>query len=309
MDGAEHLRHRNIVTPALAPRALKGELPAFVSGVAREIIGEFAAAGRAELVEQFTFNYPLRIFTEILGLPVDDFDLIHQMAIDLSHIGTDPGRALAASKSLGEHLLPIVKQRRENPQADLISRLVVSEVEGEQLEDEEVVSFCRLLVSAGAETTYHLIGTALYALLTHRGQLEEVLADRSLLQNVIDETLRWETPVQIVPREVLEPVTLSGVDIPAGAGLIVCLGAANRDESVFPDPERFDIHRENLEHISFGFGKHYCAGSRLAYLEARVALDTLLDELPNLRLRADEACGVVGVAFRSPNRLPVTFGA
>ena len=307
MDGKEHLRHRNIVTPALAPRALKGNFPAFVSEVAHDIIGEFSASGSAELVEQFTFNFPLRVFTQILGLPVDDFGMIHQMAIDLSHIGTDPGRAIAASKALAEHLLPIVKKRRERPQSDLISRLVVAEVEDERLDDEEVVSFCRLLVSAGAETTYHLIGTALFALLTHREQLDEVRADRHLLQRVLDETLRWETPVQIIPREVLEPVTLCGVELPAGAGLVACLGSANRDESVFPDPERFDIHRENLEHLSFGFGKHYCAGSRLAYMEARVALEALLDELPNLRLRPDEECGVVGVAFRSPNRLPVTF--
>ena len=113
----------------------------------------------------------------------------------------------------------------------------------------------------------------------------------------------------IVPREVLKPVTLSGVDVPAGAGLIVCIGAANRDESVFPEPDRFDIRREHLEHLSFGFGKHYCAGSRLAYLEARIAIETLLDKLPNLRLRTDEECAAAGVAFRSPNRLPVTFSA
>ena len=308
MDGREHLRHRNLVTPALAPRALKGAFPQVVAAIAHEIIDGFADAGRVDLVQGFTFNYPLSVFTRILGLPTEDHGALHDLAIALSHVTDDPARALSASRDLAERLLPVVRARRSEPSDDLISRLAQAEVEGEHLDDEEIVSFLRLLVSAGAETTYHLIGTAMYALLSNPRALEEVLADRSLVQRVLDETLRWETPVQIIPREVVDTTSIGGIEVPAGAHLTLSIGSANRDEKRFDRPDQFDLHRDWNEHISFGFGKHYCAGSRLAYLEAQVAIDALLDRLPGLRFDPDQGCKVVGLAFRSPNRLPVRFG-
>jgi cytochrome P450 len=309
MDGREHLRHRNIVTPALAPRALRGDFPAVVASIAHELIDRFARRGSADLVSEFSFTYPLKVFAGILGLPDEDWAQVHRWAIDLIGIARDPARGLAASRTLAEYLGPFLAARRAAPTGDLISRLAHAEVEGARLSDEEVVSFLRLLVVAGAETTYHLIGSALFALLTHPEQLEEVSADRSLLPAVLDETLRWESPVQIVTRETLAPVTLSGVEVPAGTDLTLAIGSANRDETRFPDPDRFDLQRAPSDHVAFGFGKHYCAGSRLAELEARVALDALLDRLPGLRLEPGADCAVVGLAFRGPDRLPVRFDA
>jgi len=171
------------------------------------------------------------------------------------------------------------------------------------------VSFLRLLVVAGAETTYHLIGSALYGLLTHPEQLAEVAADPSLVPAALAEALRWESPVQIVTRETAQAVTLSGVEVPAAESLTLAIGSANRDETRFEAPDRFDLHRAPSEHVAFGYGKHYCAGSRLAELEARVALEALLERLPDLRLEAGTECAVVGLAFRGPDRLPVRFHA
>jgi cytochrome P450 len=307
MDGREHLRHRNIVTPALAPRALKGDFPELVASIAHELIDRFAADGRVDLVSDFTFTFPIRVFTQILGLPVEDYDAFHGWLIDLAGIGDDPPAAFAASRTLADYLRPIVEKRRAEPRADLISRLVGAEVEGESLSDEEVISFLRLLSSAGAETTYHLLGTALYALLTHSAVLEELRTDRSLLQATIDETLRWESPIAITSRELLAPARVGGVEIPSGAGVVLAIGSANRDEDQFAEPERFDIHRSPNDHVAFGFGKHFCAGSRLAYLEAQVGLGALLDRLPGLRLDPDASCGITGFAFRGPDRLPVLF--
>ncbi len=309
MDGGEHLRHRNIITPALAPRALRGDFPRLVEATAHELIDRFAGRGRADLVEEFTFTYPLQVFTQILGLDPEMATTFHRWAIDLAWVGRDPQRGLKAAKLLADHLLPVVAQRRADPTDDLISRLVNAEVEGRGLEDEEVVSFLRLLVMAGAETTYHLMGSALFGLMTHSEQLEEVRQDRSQLDAAIEETLRWESPVQVVTRETLQPTILCDVEIPAGSELIVAIGSANRDESRFEDPDRFDLHRKGPEHIAFGFGKHYCAGSRLALLEARVGISALLDRLPNLQLDPGQDATVVGMAFRSPNRLPVLFDA
>jgi len=308
MDGAEHLRHRALVTPALAPRALKGDFPRRVEEIAHEIIDGFAGRGRADLVAEFTFSYPLRVFNEILGLPLEDYETIHHKAIELTHIARDPAKGLAASAFLKEYLAPIVKQRRSEEPRDLIGRLVHAEVEGERLSDDDVISFCRLLVIAGAETTYHMMGSVLLGLMSRPEQLDEVLADRSLLQAAMDEALRWESPVQIVTRETTQPTEIAGFALPEAASLIVCVGSANRDESIYADPDRYDLHRDASEHVAFGFGKHYCAGSRLAYLEARIGLNALFDRLPDLRLEPDEKCGVVGMAFRGPDRLPVLFG-
>ncbi len=307
MDGREHLRHRSIITPALAPRALRGDFPRVVESTAHALIDRFAARGQADLVEEFTFIYPLQVFTQILGLPPDQAATFHRWAIDLTQVGQDAAQGLKAAQLLAEELQPVVEERRTEPRDDLISRLVQAEVDGSGLSDEEVISFLRLLVIAGAETTYHLIGSALFALMTHTDQLEEVRADRSKVDRVIEEVLRWESPVQIVTRETLKPTRLSGVELPAGSELVLGVGSANRDESRFEEPDRFDIHRKGPEHVAFGFGKHYCAGSRLAELEARVGLNALLDRLPGLRLDAAEEAGVVGFAFRGPDRLPVLF--
>ena len=149
----------------------------------------------------------------------------------------------------------------------------------------------------------------MFGLLTHPEQLEAVRADRSLIQRLLDEALRWESPVQTVSRETTQAVEISGQEVPAGADVLLAIGSANRDERQFDEPDRFDVHREPNEHLAFGLGKHYCAGSRLAYLEAQVAIEALLDRLPDLRLDPSQACGVVGMAFRGPDRLPVLFEA
>jgi cytochrome P450 len=308
MDGREHLKHRNLVTPVLAPRALRGDFPKRVREIADEVIGRFAERGSADLVAELTFNYPLRVFSEILGLPTQHLEQFHHWAIDLTHVADDPGRGLAAAAKLREFLMPLVEARRAKPTEDLISRLAHAQLGGERLTDEEVVSFLRLLVSGAAETTYHLMGTTLYALLTHREIFEGLVADRSRLRAVLDEALRWDSPVHVVTREAKADLTLVGVPIPCGAPIIVGIGSANRDERQFPDPDRFDPDRPDAEHIAFGFGKHYCAGSRFAYLEATVGLEALFDRLgTRMRLDPDPDCGIVGVAFRGPNRLPVRF--
>ena len=309
MDGREHLRHRSLITPYLAPRALRGDFPKLVESIAHELIDQFVDHGRADLVPLFTFSFPLRVFTRILGLQVEDYDAIHNWGIDLTSFAGDPERGFAAAGALADYLRPVLEKRKLEPTGDLISNLAHAEVDGNRLTDEEIISFLRLLVIAGAETTYHLIGSALLALMTHPAQLGEVRADRSKLLPALDETLRWEAPVQLVTRQTTRAVSIAGVDIPAEADLLVAIGSANRDESRFENPDRFDIHRGPVEHLAFGFGKHYCAGSRLACMEAKIALDALLDRLPNLRLDRSQECGVVGLAFRGPDRLPVFFDA
>jgi cytochrome P450 len=308
MEGTEHVRQRNIVAPFFMGKALRGELPGTIAAAAQHLIDGFAGDGTADLVAQFTFTFPLRVMTHIIGIPVEDYEEFHCWALDLISVGDDPPRGLAASQAIVDYLRPVLAKRRAEPAGDLLTRLVEAEVDGSRLTEEEILSFLRLLLPAGAETTYRLLGSALFALLAHPALLDEVRADRSRLDAVIEETLRWESPVQYVARETTAPVVLAGAELPAGAMLSVALGSANRDERHFADPDRFDVERTPNDHVAFGFGQHFCAGSHLARLETRIALDALLDRLPNLRLDFNQEAQVVGLAFRSPDRLPVLFG-
>ena len=309
MDGQEHARHRNIISMAFVPKALRGDVPDVVERIAHDMIDRFAHAGRADLVSQFTLTFPLRVIAHVIGVPIEDYETFKRWSLELIGFAADPARGFAAATNLVDYLRPIVERRRAAPCGDLLSTLTHAEVDGDRLTDEEIYSFLRLLLPAGSDTTYRLIGSALFALLTHPEQLEAVRADRSKIAALLDETLRWEAPVQFASREANTDTTLGGVDVPAGAQVLVALGSANRDERRFDNPDRFDIHRRVDEHVAFGFGRHFCLGSHLARLEATTALNALLDRLPNLRLDAPPECAIVGLAFRSPNRLPVRFDA
>ncbi|MEW6269939.1 MAG: cytochrome P450 [Thermodesulfobacteriota bacterium] len=309
MEGAEHLRQRRLVTPAFSPRALRAGLDGVVERVVHQLVDAFERDGQADLVSQFTFTFPLRVVAHVMGLPIADFEQFHHWALELLSISDDPERGFAAAQRIVDYLRPILEERRRAPKDDLVSTLVHAEVDGQRLSEEEVLSFLRLLLPAGAETTYRLTGSLIYALLAHRDAMDEVLADRTALDRAIEETLRWEAAVQYVSRETTREVEVAGVRLAAGELVMLAIGSANRDETRFADPDRFDMHRGNVaEHLAFGFGEHFCLGSNLARLEARIALNVLLDRLPNLRLAPGEDCRIVGLAFRSPDRLPVVFG-
>ena len=204
----------------------------------------------------------------------------------------------------------LVAERRAAPGDDLVSELLATEVEGERLDDEAVFAFLRLLLPAGIETTYRSFGNLLFALLTHPEQLDEVTRRPELRGAAIEEGLRWEPPFLMVARQSTRASRLGDVDIPAGGWINVFVGSANRDERRYPDPDRFDIHRSSVPHISFGFGPHICLGMHLTRMETRVALDAVLERLPNLRLdETAPAPRITGTVFRSPEALPVRFEA
>ena len=308
MDGQEHLRQRRIVTPAFSPRALRSGLEEVVVRTVNQLIDEFAGDGRAELVQQFTFTFPLRVIAHVLGIPISDFHQFHHWALDLLAISDDPMKGLEAAQKIVDYLRPILEERRREPREDLVSTLLHTEVEGERLTEEEVLGFLRLLLPAGAETTYRLTGSLIFALLSHPAVLEEVRADRTVLPLAIEETLRWESAVQYVSRETAVDTEVAGVALPAGTLLMLAIGAANRDETRFARPDSFEPRREDVSaHLAFGFGEHFCLGSNLARLEATAALTALLDRLPNLRFEPGKASTIVGMAFRSPDHLPVLF--
>ena len=308
MDGKEHLKHRTLITPSMTPRVLKGNsFHEVVRKTADEAIDSFIAKGTADLHHDFCFKYPLAVFVSLLGLPSDELDQVHHWGMDLCLVAHDPEKGLIASEKLLEYLTPIVQEKRKNPDSDMISKLITSEINGEKLSDFEVVSFLRLLVLAGAETTNHLLGTVCYVLLHDPELMLRVTSDRSLIPALIHEAMRWESPISTLMREATAGVEIAGVLVPKGSAVLCHVGAANRDERQFENPDRFDIDRRDNEHIGFGYGPHYCAGSHLAKLEAEVALEALFDRLQNLRPDTRKASRIIGFSFRGPDHLPVTF--
>jgi len=318
MDEPEHRRHRGLVAEAFRHKTLARWETELVSAVVDELIdaivdrgGAEAAGGRgrAELVREFTFPFPVQVIARILGLPRRDYPRFQRWSLELISVGTDWDRGIAASEKLRDYFKEIVDQRRAEPADDLISDLAHAEIDGHTLSDEEIFAFLRLLLPAGVETTYRSSGNLLFGLLTHPDQLDAVRADRSLLPQAIEEGLRWEPPLHGIARVAIVDTELGGVAIKAGSVLSVAIGAANRDETRYAEPDRFDIFRDPQQHIAFGFGPHMCLGMHLARMETRVAVDALIDRLPDLRLDPDgDDPHIRGQIFRSPTALPVLFG-
>lgn len=308
MDEPVHGRLRALISKAFSQKSLARFQDELVARVGNELIDSFIANGKADLVKEFTFTYPSRIIAGLLGLPEEDYPQFQRWSISLLSWIMNPERGLAASAALVEYYRPILEARRAEPRDDLISLLAAAEVDGQKLADEEIFSFLRLLLPAGVETTYRSLGNLLFALLSDPRQLEAVRKDRSLLPQAIEEGVRWNPPLLTITRVATRDTELGGVAIPAGASVMPMLGAANRQEERFPDPDTFDIFREPRGNLGWGYGVHVCLGMHLARLEMRTAVNLLLDRLPNLRMDPDgDDPHIRGQIFRSPTSLPVLF--
>jgi cytochrome P450 len=308
MDDPEHREHRNLVAHAFREKSLARWEPEFIAPIIDELIDRFAPDGEADLVRQVTFEFPVRVIARLLGLPEEDFLQFQRWSVELIGLVADIERGLAASASLREYFAGVVAERRAQPAEDVISDLVTAEVDGEKLTDEAIYSFLRLLLPAGAETTYRSSGNLLFLLLTHPDQLEAVRADRSLLPQAIEEGLRCEPPLLTIGRTTTCEVELAGVTLGPGEGITTHLGSANHDETRWDAPETFDIFRAPLPHIAFAHGPHMCLGMHLARLETRVLVNRVLDRLPDIALApGDTDPHIQGDVFRSPTALPVTF--
>jgi cytochrome P450 len=307
MHGKEHHDHRSLVAKAFRQSALARWEPEVIDPICDDLVDEIKNEGVADLVKSVTFEFPTRVTAALLGLPRDDLDLFRRLSFDLISISGNIEAGLRASAELGDYFLNQVEQRRRKMTNDVIGDLVSAEIEGEKLTDEAIISFLRLLLPAGLETTYRSSGNLLYLLLTHPDQLHAVQQDRELIPAAIEEGLRYETPLVAVPRTTTSDVELGGKTIPAGAQVNLCTGAANRDETRWPEPNKFDVNRARQPHIAFAQGIHMCLGMHLARVETSAMLNSLFDRVADLKLVPDEDAKIVGMPFRSPTKLPVTF--
>ncbi len=313
VDAPAHTRYRRLVSRAFTPRAVAASEP-MVQRTADVLLDRLAAApGPVDLVTGFAAPLPVLVIADLLGVPGerrDDFLRWGAAAAATLDPGLPYRRYVAAERSiremhgfLGDHFAAL----RRAPGDDLVSRLV-GLPEDEALTERELHATVLLLLGAGFETTVNLLGNAVVLLDAHREQWEALVADPSGWPNAVEEVLRIDSPVQITGRTVLRELTLAGRRVPAGSRLTILLGAANRDPGVFPRPDRFDVGRDNArEHLALSAGAHYCLGAGLARLEAVVALRTLAERFPRLRVTGTPERRDLQT-LRGFEHLPVTLG-
>ncbi|MDT5098428.1 MAG: hypothetical protein QOC76_2165 [Mycobacterium sp.] len=307
MHGKQHHDHRSLVSKAFKQSALTKWEPEVIDPICDQLVDEFKNDGGADLVKAVTFEFPTRVTAALLGLPEQDLEMFRRLSLDLISITDDIEAGLTASVELGTYFQEQVDQRRSAMTDDVIGDLVAAEIEGEKLTDEAIISFLRLLLPAGLETTYRSSGNLLQLLLTHPDQLDALQQDRSLIPAAIEEGIRYETPLVLVMRNTTRDVELHGMTIPEGAQVNLCMGSANRDDKRWENPDVFDIQRPRRAHISFAGGIHSCLGMHLARVETKAMLTSLFDRVTDLQLLEDDDTKIVGMPFRSPKHLPVTF--
>ena len=307
MHGKQHHDHRSLVSKAFKQSALNQWEPEVIDPICDQLVDEFKNDGEADLVKALTFEFPTRVTAALLGLPQEDLETFRRLSLDLISITEDIEAGLTASVELGTYFQEQVDQRRRTMTEDIIGDLVAAEIDGVKLTDEAIISFLRLLLPAGLETTYRSSGNLLQLLLTNPDQLEALQQDRDLIPAAIEEGIRYETPLVLVARNTTRDVELHGRTIPEGAQVNLCMGSANRDENRWENPDVFDIHRPRRAHISFAGGIHSCLGMHLARVETKAMLNSLFDRTTDIELASDDDTKIVGMPFRSPKRLPVTF--
>jgi cytochrome P450 len=308
MDEPEHHAYRSLIQQAFSRKAMELWESELVGGVVDELIDGFVDDKRADLVSQLLFPFPVNVIAGLLGLPRADLPQFHRWTVELISVSIDMDKALNASKSLYDYLVEFVHLRRAEPGNDMISVLAHSDHEGQKLTDDEIIAFCRLLLPAGAETTYRSSSNLMTGVLTHPDQLDAVRADRSLLPQAIEEGLRWEPPLLTIMRTATQDTAVCGVDIQAGSVMVVNMGAANHDQARWADADAFNILRPQTGHVAFASGPHMCLGMHLARMETKVAISRIFDRLPNVRLDPGaEPPYITGMTFRSPPHLHVVF--
>ncbi|WP_405776893.1 cytochrome P450 [Streptomyces sp. NBC_01538] len=309
MDPPDHTRLRALVEREFT--AARAEMMrAGIQRITDELLDAMLPDGRADLMDRFALPLPAIVICELLGVPEGDRDTFRAWAASVTAPDHESAMGVAFAE-LGAYLVELVAEKGRAPGDDLISVLLNPPADqDDRLDPGELISMVFLLILSGFETTAHLIGNAVRTLLLHPGQLAELRADFSLLDNAVEEVLRYEGPVEATTfRVAVAPIGIGPVTIEAGSLVKVALPSVHRDERRFSDPDRFDIHRPAAGHLAFGRGVHHCLGAPLARLEARIAVRSLLERAPGLALDCDPAKldWIPGLLIRGTRSLPVVF--
>ena len=314
VDPPDHTRLRALVQKAFTLQAVE-RLEEVIKTLVDGFLAPLPPAGAFDVMTALAVPLPITVIARLLGVPPEDEANIKRWSDDLAGVAdNDPRievleRAQQALDAMHARVLEIVAARTRRPEDDLISALVHAEEAGDRLTPDELFGIVQVLLIAGQETTTHLIGNGIHALLDHPSELARLRTAPRLMDGAVEECLRFDPSVQVRTRMATKDMELGGQRIRAGQTLFLLLGAANRDPRAFPDPDRFDIGRENNHHLSFGHGIHYCLGHALARLEVKIALSALIARMP--RLAPDPVAKprrTVNFSLRGFTSLPVTSG-
>jgi cytochrome P450 len=292
MDPPEHRRMRNLVNKVFTPRAVERQRHLVVEQIDRCLAG--ANRDEFDVVQDFSALFPVEVITRMLGVPAELRQKIRllldkMLEREYGNVAT-PEEGIQAGIETGLLYYEIIQQRHADPQDDMISDLIAVEVERDgvatKLDDVEIAGFASMLGGAGAETVTKLVGNAVVTFAEHPDQWQMLLGDRSRIPAAVEELLRWEAPAQYLVRYSMKDIELHGTTIPAGNPVLLCVGAANRDERAFADADSFDINRDRsqAQNLGLGYGVHSCLGAALARMESALALDKLLDHMPRYEI-------------------------
>jgi cytochrome P450 PksS len=287
LDPPDHTRLRQLVHKAFTPRLIE-RMRERVQTLANELLDAAARRSEMDLIRDYALPLPMTIITEILGVPIQDRDKFHKWSkviVSVDQFNAN-WRVIPAIWMFNRYLRRFFNVRRADLRDDLVSALIQGEEAGDRLSEDELLAMVFLLLVAGHETTVNLIGSGTLELLQHPDQMEKLRRDPTLIKSAVEELLRYTAPVFMsTERYAREDVTIQGVTIPRGEMSLGVIGSANRDGTVFENPDTLDIEREPNKHLSFGQGIHYCLGAALARLEAQIAINTLLERMRKLRLK------------------------
>jgi cytochrome P450 len=310
----DHTRLRGLMTKAFAARRVDDMRPR-IQRIVDDTIARFRGRGAADLIADFAFALPVGVICDMLGIPHEDSHMFLAAVQNVAKL-MDPVTLSRAEideandhfNGMAEYFGRLFKLRRADPGDDLTSELIDAEERGSKLTTEELTANIIQLFSAGHETSVNLIGNGLLALHRHPDQLRLLRNDPSLIENAVEELLRYDSPVQAAGRDANEDVEIAGFPVRKGEAIVCLLGAGNRDPAAHVDPDRLDIMRQNTRHLSFGGGARYCIGAQLARIEGQVAIGTLLRSLPQMTIKnLDAPDWRMMFVIRSLNSLPATW--
>ncbi|MEV2211005.1 cytochrome P450 [Streptomyces sp. NPDC050997] len=292
LEPPDHTRIRRLVSKAFTPRTVERLRP-YVHGLAGELVSALVEAGGGDLLTDVAEPLPVAVIAEMLGIPEADRAPLRPWSADicgmyeLNPSQETAARAVRASVEFSDYLRELIAARRREPGDDLISGLIAAHDEGDRLTEQEMISTAVLLLNAGHEATVNATVNGWWALFRNPDQLAALRADHSLVPSAVEELMRYDTPLQLFERWVLDDIEIDGTVIPRGAEIAMLFGSANHDPAVFRDPERLDLTREDNPHISFSAGIHYCIGAPLARIELAASMTALLEKAPTLSLTAE----------------------
>jgi len=310
MDPPRHDEMRGLVARGFTPKRV-ADLEPHIRAIATAHIDRFIERGACDFIREFAGPLPMDVVSELLGVPAEDRDRLRALAETLLHradgVAGIPPAAADAARSITAYFRDLVVARRGQPGSDLASALLAAELDGARLSERDVIAFLFLMIIAGNETTTKLLGNALYWLWRNPVARDAVRADPALVPGWVEETLRYDSSTQMLARTVRGGVTFHGRTLPHGDRVLLLIGAANRDERAFPDPDRFDVGRDASAHLAFGRGTHFCMGAALARLEARVALEEVQRRFADFEIEPSGLVRVHSINVRGYAAMPIRF--